>query len=122
MLVDVMSGKRITRVPFDRDYRIFISRLDAGELAAVKAQLNSMIDGTEVQTAGWMPGSDWTGTPFQPVYEKAARYDPDAAARCFGLIVWEVFMERPETWGSGRFEKDGRDLGSRTYFRIDRDP
>ena len=77
-----------------------------------------MIEGTEIQTAGWMPGKDWTGTPFQPIYEKAARYSEEAAARCFGLMVWEVFMERDEKWTSGRFEKDGEPIGSRTYFQV----
>jgi hypothetical protein len=65
-----------------------------------------------------MPGSNWGGTVFQPIYEKAARRDFNASARCFGLMVWEVFMERPERWSSGRFEKNGEPIGSRTYFRI----
>ena len=77
-----------------------------------------MIDADEIHTAGWMPGSDWTDTPFQPIYEKAAQQSFDAAARCFGLMVWEVMMERPERWTSGRFEKDGEPIGSRTYFRV----
>jgi hypothetical protein len=33
------------------------------------------------------------------------------------LMVWVVFMKRPEKWFSGRFEKDGEPIGSRTYFR-----
>jgi hypothetical protein len=35
-------------------------------------------------------------------------------------MVWEVFMERPETWTSGRFEKDGEPIGSHTYFSRER--
>jgi hypothetical protein len=88
------------------------------EIASIKKQLNEMIDGTEIQTAGWMPGKDWTGSPFQSIYEKAALYNRDVAARCFGIMVWEVFMERPEKWTSGRFEKDGEPIGSMTYFRV----
>ena len=41
------------------------------------------------------------------------------SAKCFGLLVWYVIMHRPEKWASGRDEKDGRDIGSRTYFRVD---
>jgi len=118
MLVDLMSGKPIGRVPYENEYRRFMSRMTADEIDGIKQRLNEMIDGTEIQTAGWMPGHDWTDTPFQPIYEKAARYNVDVAARCFGLMVWEVFMERPETWTSGRFEKDGEPIGSRTYFRF----
>jgi hypothetical protein len=54
---------------------------------------------------------------LDPIYEKAARQNPDLAGRLFGLMVWVVFMERPERWITGRFEKDGEPIGSRTYFR-----
>ena len=118
LLVDMMSGLTITRVPYAQEYAQFMSRMTAAELSAAKARLDELINGTEIQTAGWMPGKDWTGTPFQPIYEKAARHSEEAAARCFGLMVWEVFMERPEKWTSGRFEKDGEPIGSRTYFQV----
>jgi hypothetical protein len=117
MLEDMMSGARITSVPYQTDYRLFLSRLTASEISSIKEALNSKIEGSEIETAGWMPGSNWEGTPYQAIYEKAARRDEKAAARCFGLMVWEVFMERPERWTSGRFEKDGEPIGSRTYFR-----
>jgi hypothetical protein len=95
-----------------------MSQMTPEEIREIKEALNEMIDGDEIHTAGWMPGSDWRGTPFQAIYEKAARHSFSAAAQCFGLMVWEVFMERPEKWTSGRFEKDGEEIGSRTYFRI----
>lgn len=117
MLVDLMSGEPIRRVPYEAEYRRLMSRMLPEEIAAIKARLNEMVEGTEIQTAGWMPGADWTDTPFDPIYQKAARCNQEVAARCFGLIVWEVFMERPEKWTSGRFEKDGEPIGSRTYFR-----
>lgn len=53
---------------------------------------------------------------YQPIYELAAQRNPDLAAQLFGLLVFTVFMERPETWWTGRFELDGREIGSRTYF------
>jgi hypothetical protein len=95
MLVDMMSGRQITRVPYEAEYRSFMSRMTSEEITEIKSALNEKIEGTEIQTAGRMPGSDWTGTVYQPVYEKAARCDYGTAARCFGLMVWEVFMERP---------------------------
>ena len=117
MLIDMMTGKQITQVPYAKGYQTFMSRMTAAEIAAIRHALDAMVQGTEIQTAGWMPGADWTGTPFQPIYEKAAHYDEGAAARCFGLMVWEVFMQRPEVWTSGRFEKDGEEIGSRTFFQ-----
>lgn len=95
MLVDMMSGRAITRIPYESEFKIFMSRMTADEIAAIKSELNAMIDGTEIQTAGWMPGANWEGTVYQPIYLRAARQDYGASARCFGLMVWEVFMERP---------------------------
>ena len=117
MLVDMMSGKTLTKVPFEREYRDFLSRLTDEEIQAIRDHLNQMIEGDEIHTAGWMPGKDWTGTVFEPIYTKAARSSFEASARCFGLMVWETFMLHPDRWTSGRFEKDGKEIGSRTYFR-----
>ncbi len=117
MLIDLMTTKTITKMPYAKEYKLWMSRLSAAEIAAIKTELNAKIDGHTIHTAGWMPGNDWRGTPFQPIYEKAARHDIKTSALCFGLMVWEVFMDRPETWTSGRFEKDGEPIGSRTYFQ-----
>ena len=121
MLVDFETGREMDNVPYEETYAL-TERMSADEFDAICAKLNSMIDrdleeGRDIHTAGWMPGTDWTGTPFQPIYEKAARRNQDLAARIFGLIVWKVFMDREETWITGRFERDGEPIGSRTYFR-----
>ena len=118
MLFDLMTEKQIIKVPYEGDYRAFLSRMTAVEIANIEAAINSMIQGSEIKTAGWMPGKDWSGTAFDPIYRKAAHCNETVAARCFGLMVWAVFMERPERWTSGRFEKDGEPIGSRTYFRM----
>jgi hypothetical protein len=77
-----------------------------------------MLDSGEVHTTSWMPGSDWGPTPFDPIYWDAAKQDPVAAAKCFGLFVWECVLERDEAWGSGHYEKDGYPIKGRTYFRL----
>lgn len=83
-------------------------------------RINELIDksGREIATAGWLPGSDWTGTPFETIYTIAAREDFQRSALFFGQLVWYAVMMRPERWGSGRYQVDGRDIGSRTYFRL----
>ena len=83
-------------------------------------RIDGLIDeaGAEIATAGWLPGSDWTGTPFEPIYTKAAREDFGRSAMFFGQLVWYAVMDRPERWGSGKYQVDGRDIGSRTYFRL----
>ena len=117
MLVEMMTGAEVKDVPYKAEYLRFMSLMTPTEIDNIKRELNDLIEGPEIQTAGWMPGKDWSGTPFDPIYQKAARCNESLAARCFGLMVWEVFMDRPEKWTSGRFEKDGEPISSRTYFR-----
>ena len=66
-------------------------------------RINALIDesGGEIATAGWLPGTDWTGTPFEPIYSKAARRDFERAAKFFGQLVWYTVMKRPRALGIG---------------------
>ena len=120
MLIDIMTDRPLGMAR-EKDFDAIRSRLDPTEFDAMVDRINELIDdaGGEIATAGWLPGSDWNGTPFQPIYDKAARHDYALSAKFFGLLVWYVIMHRPEKWASGRYEKDGREIGSRTYFRID---
>jgi hypothetical protein len=118
MLWDIYKNREIKTIPHKQDYDIWVSRLTGEDIFQIKDALSDMIDGTDIQTSSWMPGADWTGTPFRPIYEKAANKNPDVAAKCFGLILWEVIMERPEKWGFGRYEKDGIPIEGMTYFQL----
>lgn len=113
------SGKTaITDVPHGRDFDTWRRRLSPAEIDAIKQALEDRIDSDEVHTSSWIPGADWTGTPYEPIYVTACRHDEQAAARCFGLFVWETFMEHDAEWSFGRFEKDGTPIEGLTYFRI----
>jgi hypothetical protein len=107
MIVNFETMTPITTVPHRKDFDYWCSKLTPTQIAEIKAAINAKINGTEIQTSSWMPGRDRTGNAYQPIYEKAANYRERNAAMCFGLFVWQVFMERPETWFVGRFEKDG---------------
>ncbi|HET7056834.1 MAG TPA: hypothetical protein VFI12_10250 [Thermomicrobiales bacterium] len=120
MLIDIDSGREITAIPFEHDFEVLRGRLTTREFEAMVDEIDRLIEasGGEVATAGWLPGSDWTGTPFQPIYEKAAPADFNRAAMFFGQLVWYAVMHRPERWGSGRYKVGDHDIGSRTYFRL----
>jgi hypothetical protein len=120
VLIDIETGRTIEQVPFRRDFDVLRGRLSEADFDAMAARINELIDasGAEIATAGWLPGADWTGTAFEPIYTIAAREDFQRSALFFGQLVWFVIMQRPEPWGSGRYQVDGRDIGSRTYFRL----
>ena len=118
MLYNV-DGQLIKDIPHHEDYKRWRSRLSDSEYEAIVRTLNDRIDGDKVHTAGWIPGSDWEGTPFYPIYEKACLKDEVAAGFCFGLIMWVVMMERPDAWSFGRYEIDGLPIQSLTYFKVE---
>jgi len=120
MLIDVETGREIKRMPFAQDLARMKKRLEVDEFDAIIRHINILIEeaGGEVATAGWLPGSDWSDTPFELIYTKAAHRNHSAAAKLLGLAVWYTIKERPDRGGSGRYEIDGRDIGSRTYFRL----
>lgn len=118
MLYAIESDSEITKIPHRREFDHWRGRLSDFEYQAIVDDLNSRIEGTEIQTSSWMPGSDWSGTVFQPIYENACEFSETSSALFFGLIVWVVFMERPEWWSFGRYEKNGIPIAGITYFQI----
>ena len=119
MLYSIDSGSYITSVPHKKDFERWRSRLADSEYRAIATELNSRIEGTEIQTSSWIPGSDWSGTVFDPIYSRACQQDEQASAKFFGLILWQVIMEHTDTWAFGRYEKDGIPIEGLTYFKID---
>lgn len=120
-IIDFESGKPITGVlqrgSRGQMYQRLIERLSEDELSAIRAELDDRITGQEIITAGWLPGNDWRGTPFQPIYERAANQSVEQSGLMFGLLVWEAFERHPDDWFTGRFELNGVEIGSRTYWR-----
>lgn len=117
MLYSADNGVFIKRLPHKRDYDMWRARLPDSDYNAIVDELNNRIDGNDIHTAGWMPGHDWTGTVFEPLYHACGR-NIETAALFFGLIVYKVMMERPDYWGFGRYEKDGIPIQSMTYFKL----
>lgn len=111
--------EEITKIPYQKSYRAWVPRMLAADLRAIKNELNSRIDGGEVHTSSWIPGANWRGTVFEPIYTVACKNNQEAAAKCFGLILWEVMTERPEKWAFGHYELNNLPIEGLTYFRIE---
>jgi hypothetical protein len=121
MLYSVPDLRQIDHVPHPVDYRRWsqaLDRIDTHAYHRIHDQLDQRFEGREVDTSSWIPGSDWTGTIFQPIYH-ACGEDEATAALFFGLLVWQVVMDREDCWSFGRYEKDGIPIRGLTYFRID---
>ena len=118
MLFDIDKGQKIKSIPHRDEYKTWKNRLTTKEFWAIFDELDSRVSADEVHTSSWMPGRDWRGTVFQPIYDRACGQHERSAAKCFGLILWEVMMKRSEAWSFGKFEKDGIQIEGTTYFRV----
>src|SRR5580704_15488799 len=98
MLYSLSRDEYITDIPHRPDYNRWRSNLSDNQYQAIFDELVARIGDSEVKTSSWIPGSDWQGTVFQPIYEDACGYDQGAAARFFGLILWHVMLEHEAVW------------------------
>jgi len=117
------GARQITDVP--RSRRTFFSakmrRLPRQEYERIVSALNEHFDGVkDVDVSSFIPGRDWRGSPYQPIYVACNENQQDAAF-LFGLILWRVMVDRPDHWGF-RSAKDSfgdREILGTVYFRID---
>ena len=104
MLIDINSSteKVITKIPHRTSFEAWKKQIGKEAYQAIIDELNRRIDeNPEVHTAGWIPGHNWEGTVFYPIY-LACKKDKTAAER----------------WSLGRYTINERDIASMTYFRL----
>ena len=117
MLFEIESGKQIIKMYHSNEFNLWKSRLSDQEFNDILDKLDNMIDADEIHTSSWMPGNNWDGTVFEPIYTKACNKDKNLSGLCFGLFVWYVFLNRDDEWYFGKFEKNGFPIKGMTYFR-----
>lgn len=118
MLINIDDRSPITYIPHQPEYQVWKHRLTEEEYEGLVAKLTERINSDSIHTSSWIPGSDWTGTPYQIIYEKACGEDERQAAFFFGLILWDAVMRHPDTWAMGKYNIDKGILGT-TYFRVE---
>ena len=120
MLIDINTNHAVTKHPHARELDLVKKRAGSLRYQAMMDDLEQRVDGKEVATSSWMPPREnWRKTTYAPLAE-IANDDRDFSGLLFGSIVWAHFMDRPERWGFGRFEKNGQPIHGITYFRLDR--
>ena len=118
MIVDLDTRRPITRPAHADTWRLIEKRLSKSEIDGIVEAIHAKIgEDDEIKVAGWMPGSDWTGTPFQIIYEKAGHHSFELAALMFGSLAWEAFIRHPDEWLTTKTTFSGRDIENRVYFR-----
>lgn len=122
MLFSVDSWDYVDNMIHEADFLRWKGRLSPQEFKSIYDHLDSRVGSGEIHTSSWIPGADWTDTPFEPIYTKACPGDVQSSAKFFGLILWKVMLDRPEVWGFGRYEKDNTPIEGMTYFQVSNPP
>ncbi len=91
----------------DDEYQAMIDELN-------RIVQNSIDDDSDIVVSSFIPGSDWSGTVWEPIYTKACGFEFDHAAQFFGLLVCQVLIDREEEWYFIKQETAARGM---IYFR-----
>lgn len=122
MLYSVETGKYVKKLPHKSEFDSWMKNISASDYQKIIDALDQKIDATDINTSSWMPGNDWTGTVYEPLY-LACGNNKEASGLFFGLVLFNHLMERKDAvWGFGRYEKDGIPIKGMTYFRLKNNP
>ncbi len=122
MLYSIDTCKYVTKLPHNKDYDKWRKNISDLEYEKIVDVINQEIDGNDVNTAGWIPGHNWTGTVYEAI-DTACGGNEIQSGWFFGLIVFKTLMERHDhVWGFGKFESKGIPIKSMTYFIIKNPP
>lgn len=117
MLYDIDCNP-IEHIPHKEDYDRWRARLDNEAYSRIIATLHETMDKKgDYFCSSFIPGNDWTGTPYEPIYY-AVDEDWDQARFFFGLLCWEAVQLHRKSWSFGKYDF-GRDrIYGITYFQV----
>lgn len=125
MLEDAITSRKITKLPYEDDFDARCARLTHPERDAIVAALEKKLAEIPVGkaiSASWIPGSDWTGTVFMPIYTKACGRDFETAALFFGKLFQWTVIHHASLWRSIKQPKSKNDpdgVETSLYWRAD---
>ncbi|SFB19734.1 MULTISPECIES: hypothetical protein [unclassified Bacillus (in: firmicutes)] len=108
-----VKGQQITEVAHKREYHQRMRGLPNDDHRAIVDELNRVIESGNVHTSSWIPGHDWRGTLYEPIWLACNKND-EVAAKFYGQILYKVIMDHPHKWCFGDYSH----ARGKTYFRI----
>ncbi len=122
MLYSVDTCKYVNKLPHEKKYDCWMKNLSPADYVKIVDTLYDKIDLSDINTSSWIPGNDWTGTVYEPLYH-ACGNSKEASGLFFGVLLFKLLMDRQDAvWGFGRYEKDDIPIRGMTYFILKNPP
>ena len=125
MLEDAITGRAIESISHAKDFDRTRARLRSADFEAIVDALNAQLDAVPVGksiSASWIPGADWTGTVYMPIYTDACGRNFDAAALFLGSLMKWVVIHHDSHWRSVKQPKSKKSpdgIETTLYWRVD---
>ena len=119
-----IDDRPITGIPRRRQeqFNIWRGNISDSDYNEVVEAINEYVDAVPLDkpfVSSFIPGRGWTGTVYEPLYFACGQSE-EQSGWFFGLIVWQVMINRPEDWMFKLADKEGDDVLGTTYWRINR--
>lgn len=121
MIYLIDSEKYASKMIHEKDFNEWLKGITEEEYKLIEEEINKRFDKKDVDTAGWIPGKDWTNTVFEPI-SRACKGHRINSSKFFGLIVYKTILDRQDVWGCGKYEFNGVENKSTTYFELKTPP
>lgn len=97
-------------------YDVWKAKLSDNDYDAIIAELHKIMDEKDIINSSFIPGSDWTGKVYEPIYY-ACGENEDNAKLFYGLLVWEATQLHSENWMFIKTEDNPDKPSGTTYFK-----
>ncbi len=115
MLYDVDQNEH-TEMIHSSDYDRWRRRLSDEDHQRVIAALHQIMNENDIFKSSYLPGTNWNGTPYQPIYYAVGESEIDAAL-FYGLLVWEAVQQHMNEWYFIKQQESDDQPTGMTYFR-----
>jgi hypothetical protein len=107
-----LNDRIIDEVHDPAEFQRLCVRLELAELEAINAALRDELDKIgvgSVISAGWIPGPNWNGGPFQPIYDKIFPGAYEQSGMFFGHLMKQAVIDHPGDWRMSKKPKRADD-------------
>lgn len=106
---------KVDYIPHKRDYDRWRQSLSETDYVNIMESFEQILNNGEVHVSSFVPGNDWTNTPYQAIYI-ACDEDEQHSAFFFGLLMWEAVMRHNDNWSFIKY--DDKNIKGMTYFKV----